>query len=209
MWRIISERIDITVFFNHPQNDSVPVGQSCPALCNPMDCSTPGFPVHHNFQSVFKFMSSSQWCHATVSSSIAPFSCLQSFPTSGSFPRSQLSASSGQSIGASASASVLQMNILPIWSFKWIYFLYGSNDRGLMMPFSWQTLQSFILKTCFVNLREHQVKQCWSLFIIDTWTKWTQLMKSEVDRNQVYNTYYSRVLHLGVHGFIFKRNGSH
>ena len=151
----------------------------------------------------------SPWYHPTVSSSIAPFSCLQSFPTSGSFPRSQLSASSGQSIGASASASVLQMNILPIWSFKWIYFLYGSNDRGLMMPFSWQTLQSFILKTCFVNLREHQVKQCWSLFIIDTWTKWTQLMKSEVDRNQVYNTYYSRVLHLGVHGFIFKRNGSH
>ena len=55
---------------------------------------------------------SSRWCHPTTSSSIVPFSsCLQSFPASGSFPRSQFFASGGQSIGASASASVLPMNI--------------------------------------------------------------------------------------------------
>ena len=54
---------------------------------------------------------SSLWCHPTISSSIIPFSsCLQSFPTSGSFPMSQFFASGGQSIGVSASASVLPMN---------------------------------------------------------------------------------------------------
>ena len=54
----------------------------------------------------------SQWCHPTISSSVIPFSsCLQSFPASGSFPTSWLFASDGQSIGASASASVLSMNI--------------------------------------------------------------------------------------------------
>ena len=47
---------------------------------------------------------SSQWCHPTISSSVVPFfSCLQSFPASGSFPMSQLFASGGQSIGVSAS----------------------------------------------------------------------------------------------------------
>ena len=54
----------------------------------------------------------SRWCHPTISSSVIPFSsCLQSFPASGSFLVSQLFASIGQSIGASASASVLPMNI--------------------------------------------------------------------------------------------------
>ena len=54
----------------------------------------------------------SRWCHPTISSSVAPFSsCPQSFPASGSFPVSQFFTSSGQSIGASASAAVLPMNI--------------------------------------------------------------------------------------------------
>ena len=55
---------------------------------------------------------SSQWCHPTISSCVIPFSsCLQSFPASGSFQMSQFFASGGQSIGVSASASVLPMNI--------------------------------------------------------------------------------------------------
>ena len=53
----------------------------------------------------------SQWCHPTISSSVAPFSCLQSFPASGSFLMSQLFISGGPSTGVSASASVLPMNI--------------------------------------------------------------------------------------------------
>ena len=54
----------------------------------------------------------SYWCHPTISSSVIPFSsCLQSFPASGSFPMNQFSTSGGQSTGASASASVLPVNI--------------------------------------------------------------------------------------------------
>ena len=53
----------------------------------------------------------SQWCHPTISSSVIPFSCPQSFPASGSFPMSQFLESDAQSIGVSASASVLSMNI--------------------------------------------------------------------------------------------------
>ena len=54
----------------------------------------------------------SLWCHPIISPSVIPFfSCLQSFPESGSFPVSQIFASGGQSIGASASVSVLPMNI--------------------------------------------------------------------------------------------------
>ena len=53
----------------------------------------------------------SQWCHPTISSSVAPFSsCLQCFPRSGSFPMSQLFTPGGQSIGVLASASVPPMN---------------------------------------------------------------------------------------------------
>ena len=58
----------------------------------------------------------SQWCHPTISSSVVPFSsCPQSFPASGSFPVSQFFTSGGQSIGVSASTSVLPMNI-QYWS---------------------------------------------------------------------------------------------
>ena len=73
------------------------VAQSCPTLCNPMDCSTPGLPVRHQLPEP------TWWCHPTISSSIIPFSShLQSFPASGSFQMSQLFPSGGQSIGTSA-----------------------------------------------------------------------------------------------------------
>ena len=87
--------------------------QSCPTLCNPMDCSMPGFPVLHSLSP--KVCSNScplsQWCHPTISSSVAHFSCPQSFPASESFLMSRLFALGGQSIGSSASASVLLMNV--------------------------------------------------------------------------------------------------
>ena len=61
-----------------------------------------------------------QWCHRTISSSVVPFSsCPQSFPASGSFPRSQFFASGGQSIGISASESVLPMNIQDWFPLGW------------------------------------------------------------------------------------------
>ena len=65
-----------------------------------------------NSRKLLKFIPSSQWCHPTISSSVVPFSsCLQSFPASDSFPLSQFFASGGRSIGASASAPVLPVNI--------------------------------------------------------------------------------------------------
>ena len=68
-------------------------------------CSSPTSEVHPNPCPL------SQWCHPTVSSSVVPFSSRpQSFPASGSFQISQLFASGGQSIGASASTSVLPVN---------------------------------------------------------------------------------------------------
>ena len=64
-----------------------------------------------NSQSFVKLMSIEWWYHPNISSSVVPFSsCLQSFPASGSFPRSQFFTSGGQSIGVSASTSVLPMN---------------------------------------------------------------------------------------------------
>ena len=81
-------------------------------LCNTMDCSTPGFPVLERSQASSGACSNScilsQRRHPTILSSVAPFSSyLQSFPASGSFLMSWLFSSGGQSIGASASASVL------------------------------------------------------------------------------------------------------
>ena len=88
------------------------VTKSCPTLCNPMDCSTLGFPVFHCLWVSSNSSPFSWWCHPTISPSATPFSfCLQSLPASGSFPMSQLFSSGGQSTGVSASASVLPINI--------------------------------------------------------------------------------------------------
>ena len=79
-----------------------------------MNCSTPGFPVHHQlkFGACSNACPLSQWCHPTISSSVEPFSShLQPVPASGSFQMSQFFTSSGQSIGISASAWVFPMNI--------------------------------------------------------------------------------------------------
>ena len=94
-------------------------------------CPSPTPGVHSNS------CPSSQWCHLTISSSVICFSsCLQSFPTSGSFPMSQFFASGGQIIGASASASVLPMNIQDWFPLGWT---------------SWISLQSKELATVTVQ----------------------------------------------------------
>ena len=80
-------------------------------LCNPMNCSTPGLPVHHHLLEFTQTHVHWVGCHPTISSSVIPFSsCLQSFPASGSFQMSQLFTPGSQSIGVSASTSVLPMN---------------------------------------------------------------------------------------------------
>ena len=82
----------------------------------------------------------SQWCHPTISSSVIPFSCPQSFLASGSFPMSRLFASGGQSIGASASLSVLPMNIQG-WCPLWLTGLISLLTKGLSSVFSNTTVK--------------------------------------------------------------------
>ena len=82
----------------------------------------------------------SRWCHPTNSSSVVPFSCIQSFPASGSFQMSQFFASSGQSTGVSASALVLPMTIqdwFPLQLTGWI----SLQSKGLSRVFSNTTVQ--------------------------------------------------------------------
>ena len=109
--------------------------QSCPALCNPMDCGTPGFPVHH------QLLELTQTHVHSNSSSVVPFSSYpQSLPASGTFEMSQFFASGGQSIGASASASVLPMNIQD-WSPLGWTTLTSLQSKGLSRVFSNTTVQ--------------------------------------------------------------------
>ena len=85
---------------------------------------------------------SNQWCHPTISSSVIPFSsCLQSFPASGSFPRSQFFTSGGWSIGASALASVFPMNIQN-WFPLGLTGLTSLQSKGLSRVFSNTTVQN-------------------------------------------------------------------
>ena len=78
---------------------------SCVRLCNPMDCSRPTFPVHHQSQSLLRLMSIESVMPSNHLILFIPFSsCLQSFPASRSFPMSQFFTSGGQSTRVSASA---------------------------------------------------------------------------------------------------------
>ena len=117
------------------------VAQSCPTL-QPHEpqharppCPLPTPRVHPNPCPL------SRWCHPAISFFVVPFSsCPQSFPASGSFQMSQLSASGGQSIGVSASISVLPMNPQdwsPLWWSAWISLQY----KGLSRVFSKTTIQ--------------------------------------------------------------------
>ena len=84
---------------------------------------------------------SSWWCHPTISSSVVPFSsCLQSFPASGSFPMSQLFTSGGQSIGVSASTSVLPINTQDWSPLGWTGWI-SLQSKGLLRVFSNTTVQ--------------------------------------------------------------------
>ena len=110
-------------------------------------CPSPGPGVYSNSYPL------SRWCHSTISSSVILFSsCLQSFPASRSLQMSQFFTSGGQSIGVSASASVLQMNIQD-------WFPLGWTD--------WISLQSKGLKTLLQNhSSKASILQCSAFFIV-------------------------------------------
>ena len=93
-------------------------------------CPSPTPGVHPNPRP------SSRWCHPAISSSVVPFSsCHQSFPASGSFQTSQLFASGGQSIGVSASTSVLPMNTKDWSPLGWTGWI-SLQSKGLSRIFS-------------------------------------------------------------------------
>ena len=83
----------------------------------------------------------SRWCHPTISSSVVPFSSrFQSFPASGSFQTSQFFTTGGQSIGVSASASVLPMNIQDWFPLGWTGWI-SLHSKGLSRVFSNTSVQ--------------------------------------------------------------------
>ena len=134
---------------------SVQFTKLCLTFCDPMDCSTPGFSVHHQLPELVQ-----THVHPNISSSVILFSsCLQSFHHL-SFPMSQFFTSGGQVIGVSASASVLPMNIQ-----EW----FPSGLTGLI------SLQSKWLSRTFYNttVQKHQLigsqLYLWSNSHIHTW----------------------------------------
>ena len=115
------------------------VAQLCPTLCDPMDYSTPGLPVHHQLLEFTK--THVHWVSDAIQPShpVFPFSShLQSFPESGSFPINQFFAWNGQSIGASA--SVLPMNIQDWFPLEWTGWI-SLQSKGLSRVFSNTTVQ--------------------------------------------------------------------
>ena len=117
------------------------VAMSCLTLCDPrelqhprLSCPSPTLGACSNS------CSSSRWCHPTISSSVIPFSsCLQYLPASGSFPMSKFFISGGQSIGASA--SVILMNIQG-WFPLGLTGLISLLSKGLSRVFSSTTILS-------------------------------------------------------------------
>ena len=129
------------------------VAQSCPTLCHPMDCSTPGLPVYHQLPEfaqthIYRVGDAIQPSHLVV-----PFSCLQSFPTSGSFQMTQLFASGGQSIGN------FSFNISP------------SNEHPELICFRMDWLDLLAIQGTLNSLLQHHsskptVLRCSAFFIV-------------------------------------------
>ena len=115
-------------------------------------CPSPTSGVHPNPCPL------SQWCNPTIPSSVVPFSsCPQPFPASGSFPMSQLFTSGGQSMGVSASASVLPMNTQDWSPLGWTGWI-SLQTKGLSRVFSNTTVQK-----CSAFL---SILQCSAFFIV-------------------------------------------
>ena len=117
-----------------------------------MDCRTPGFPVHHQLLELAP--THVHWVsnafQLTPSSSVIPFSCLQSFPASVSLPNSQFFTLGGQSIGISASTSVLPMDIqdwFPL-GLTVLISLQSKNSQESSPTPQFKSINSFVLSPC-------------------------------------------------------------
>ena len=121
----------------------------------PCSSSTPG--AHSNSCHL------NQWCHPTISSSVIPFSCcLQSLPASGSFQMSQLFTSGGQSIGVSASTSVLPMNTQDWFPLRWTGWI-SLQSTGLSRVVSNTTVQKHEFFNAQFSLQSNSDILTWPL----------------------------------------------
>ena len=111
----------------------------CPTLCDRMDCSTPGFTVHHPTPGAYsKSCPLSWWCHPTISSSVVPFSCPQSFPASVSFESNQ---------------SALRMRWPKCWSFN--SNISPSNEHPGLISFRMDWLDLLAVQGALKSLLQH------------------------------------------------------
>ena len=112
IWTPALNSLDVYLGVELPKHMTIQFSQSCPTLCDPMDCSTPGFPIHYLLLELAQIHVHRVGDAIQPSHPVTSFcSCLQSYPASESFLMNQFFTSGGQSIGVSASASVLPMNI--------------------------------------------------------------------------------------------------
>ena len=144
-------RLSIAASISLPWWRCCSVGQLCLTLCNPMDCSMPGLPVPHHLQEFalvhvhYTDDAILSWVFCLDSTSISSSDtlisfCLQSFPSSGTFPMSCLFASDDQNTGASSAALVLPVTIQG-WSPLRLTDLISLLSKGLSGVFSSTTVQ--------------------------------------------------------------------
>ena len=119
-------------------------------------CPSPTPRVYSNSCSL------SQWCHPTISSFVIPFFCLQSFPASGSFQMSYFFTSGGQSIGVSASTSVLPMNTQGWSPLRWTGWI-SLQSKGLSRVFSNTTAQKHQFFSTQLSLESNSHIHTWLL----------------------------------------------
>ena len=120
------------------------------------------------------------WCNPTISSSLVPFSSrLQSFPASGSFPKSQFFTSGGQSIGVLASTSVLPMNTEDWFALRWTGCI-SLQSKGLSRVFSNTTVQKHQFFSTQLSLWSNSHIVSW--WLVKDWveTLWAGLFKGRL-----------------------------
>ena len=138
--------------------------QSCPTLCDPMDCTMPGFPIQQLPELAQTHV---HWVADAILPfhSVIPFSsCPQSFPVSGFFPMSQFFTSGGQSISVSASASVLPMNNQDWFPLEWTGWI-SLKLKGLSRVFSNTTVQKNQFFSAQLSLWSNSHMHTWLLEI--------------------------------------------
>ena len=143
------------------------IAKSCPALCDRVDCTRQAslsFTVSGGLLKLMSIMSMITSNHRILCPTLS--SCLQSFPATGSLTMSWLFAPDSQSIGASASASVLPMNIQGWFPLGWTS-LISLLSKGLSRLFSSTTVWKHQFFSAQLSLWKERAKRFWKLILND------------------------------------------